>query len=413
MRCDAFLWTGAGLPALLICEVARARAIPLVILWSAQSVANVANRPVLAEALKTQPMAHAARDDALVEALGAMGLPASLVCDDGDMPRFLDSVVQQRVPRERAVPRLAVSGFDVFASAVARYTEELFPQQWEPHLLRFDSKLDHATSIVVMVLSNVWYSIGGPPHERWLAPIARSIGKKRIVHWVGRDVELVERGIETTSGCRGPYMRHLAETAWMAEPLNRLGLRTQIASLPPRFTAREVPALPERFTVLLYVPATRGEHYGRDVIRELMRETLGAEIRYLIVGGGALEIPDGVEAVNLGWQHSLEAIYPQATVLVRLVDRRDGLSLMVLEALSFGRHVVWTQSFPYVAAAAPMGLVREIVAGLYARHCAGTLGPQRDAAQFIEREYSVRPAMGRLQAVWSSAGRSAPGRSHG
>ena len=73
-----------------------------------------------------------------------------------------------------------------------------------------------------------------------------------------------------------------------------------------------------------------------------------------------------------GWVSDMDALYRDVSALVRLVSH-DGMSFMVLEALSRGRHVVYTYPLPHVVHASGFEAVAGAVRDLAARQGAGTL----------------------------------------
>jgi glycosyltransferase involved in cell wall biosynthesis len=121
----------------------------------------------------------------------------------------------------------------------------------------------------------------------------------------------------------------------------------------------------------------------------------------LIVGGGELRVPAGVEATNLGWRDDLRGIYERATVLIRLTPH-DGLSLMVLEALSFGRYVMWSKPFPYAFHIRSQSDLRAGLRSLIERHRRGELLAQYTAAEKISREYTTERAVDQILRSWES-----------
>src|SRR6185437_11885614 len=106
------------------------------------------------------------------------------------------------------------------------------------------------------------------------------------------------------------------------------GFRPRIAPLPPRHHEGQALPLPERFTIMLYVPRTRSEFYGRRAFERLMQRLHGEPVRYVIVGGGLLDVPPGTDVVNLGWRDNLYGVYKDVSLLIRYTPH-DGLSLMV------------------------------------------------------------------------------------
>jgi hypothetical protein len=105
---------------------------------------------------------------------------------------------------------------------------------------------------------------------------------------------------------------------------------------------------------------------------------------------------------NLGWRHHLDDVYERASVLIRYT-MRDGLSLMVLEALTFGRHVLWTQTFPYTRRIRSYADMEREIRSLLDAHKAGTLKPQTQASQALLLEYSPKQCMVEIAAAWSGS----------
>jgi len=240
--------------------------------------------------------------------------------------------------------RVAISGLGLFCEAIA---EELVRSRsdWEPDILWTNSRAEVIASLFKLLRADVWYTVGSPVSDRWLELLARILRKPRVIHWVGSDIETVRRTGNLRSRLTAARVTHLSEVEWTAGELRSYGIDSHIVPIPPRNMGQLCP-LPEKFTVLLYVPRTRAKFYGCSQYLELMQHFSGRPVRFLIVGGGKVDIPRGVDAQNLEWRDDLDAVYRDATVLVRFTQR-DGLSLMVLEALAYGRYVVWSQAFEW------------------------------------------------------------------
>ncbi len=302
---------------------------------------------------------------------------------------------------KRARRRVAISGLRLFCAEIAQYTKQFTPE-WEAQLLRTGSKLEVLNAIYSVALCDVWYSIGGPITDRWVHLAARLLRKPRVIHWVGSDIGVLAQNPGLAAALAVPNTTHLAEVSWTADQLREFGLNPRIVPLPPRHLNGDLKPMPAKFTVMLYVPRTRADFYGRRTFERLMRSLRSKPIRYIIVGGGEVEIPPGVDVENLGWKDTLVDAYEHASVLIRYTPR-DGLSLMVLEALSFGRHVLWTHDFPHTRTIQTFGdMEREIVA-LFQRHERGELVPQVDAARMILEQYAPQTCMRDIAAAWNSA----------
>lgn len=189
----------------------------------------------------------------------------------------------------------------------------------------------------------------------------------------------------------------------MVEELREFGIEATIAPLPPRLP-RDVTIgpLPDLFTVLLYLPRTRGDFYGRREYERLIRAFTGKNVRFLVVGGGEVYAPPEADVVRLGWCSSLQPIYKNATALIRFT-KHDGLSLMTLEALRLGRYVLWSQTFPYVTAVHNYQEIEDAIAALFDRHEAGTLEPQYEAGHYVAETYDRQRCVKTIVEQWELA----------
>lgn len=317
----------------------------------------------------------------------------------------LERVVRRQPIRKLPIrKRVAISGLRIFCADIAGYARRIAPE-WELRLLRTNSRLEILTAVIALAGCDVWYSIGNPVSDRWLTLASRLLRKPRVVHWVGSDILALARDASLRSQLSSRTILHLAEATWTVAELERHGLMPRLAPLPPRHHHGESLPLPQQFTVLLYVPRTRSEFYGKSAFERLMDRLKGRRIRYIIVGGGTLNVPDGVDATDLGWRNDLRDAYRDSTVLVRFTPH-DGLSLMVLEALSYGRHVIWTQPFPFVKQVHAYGGIEQTILDLLAAHERGELAPQTDASDHVRNQYSPEMCVRTLAKSWSDAAQS-------
>lgn len=306
----------------------------------------------------------------------------------------------RRRPR-RATHRVAISGLRLFCAEMAQHVKNIAPE-WEPSVLRTNSRLEVVTAVLTLAKSDVWYSIGSPITDRWVHLAARVLRKPRVVHWVGSDIAVIAEHPEQRAHLSSPLVSHLAEIEWTAAQVREIGFQARIAPLPPRHQTGSLRALPAQFTVMLYVPRTRADFYGRQSFKQLMRRLSDKPIRYIVVGGGEVEAPPGVSVENLGWRDSLEWAYERSTVLIRNTAR-DGLSLMVLEALSYGRHVLWTQDFPFVRQIHSYTDMEREIRDLYAAHECGALQPQMQASEMVRARYGDETCTRAIVQSWVDA----------
>lgn len=295
---------------------------------------------------------------------------------------------------------VAISGLGLFSAEVAKQVERLRPE-WKVSVLTTNSRIEVLASLFQLLRSDVWYSIGSPVTDRWVDLCARLTHKPRVIHWVGSDIEYFRNTAWLRKQLHSMAIKHLTEVCWTAEELRGLGLESDIVPLPIRHRSSTVKALPERFTIMLYLPKSRPEFYGKRKYEAMLKEFAAEQLRIFVVGGGDLQAPEGTDVINLGWRDDLRSIFEQVTVLIRLTPR-DGLSLMVLEALSFGRYVMWSKPFPHCMQVRTRDELISGLRSLLERHQAGELYAQYTAAEMIERQYSAERAVDGILEAWES-----------
>jgi hypothetical protein len=319
----------------------------------------------------------------------------------------LDRILAQKAPAiVPARKRVAVSGLEIFCADVADYARTIAPH-WDVRLLRTNSRLEILTAMVALSSCDVWYAIGSPVGDRWLDLAARLLRKPRVIHWVGSDILMLANQPQLRTKLASRISMHLAEAAWTAQELQRYGLTPRIAPLPPRHHHGESMPLPATFTVMLYIPRTRADFYGRHAFARLMEDLRGRPVRYVVVGGGTLHAPEGIDVVDYGWRNDLRPAYRESSVLLRFTPH-DGLSLMVLEALSYGRHVIWTQPFPFVRQVREYADIKREVLDLLELHERGRLHPRDDASEHVRVNYSPETCVQTLAQAWSEVAGVAP-----
>jgi glycosyltransferase involved in cell wall biosynthesis len=298
--------------------------------------------------------------------------------------------------------RVAISGLDIFATDIGSLVNDL-PTSWTARVLQFDNRYDVLSSLQALATCHVWYTVGTPAVGRSVKMVTDALRIPRVMHWVGTDIEVASRNGAILEAMKRPSINHLTEVSWEAEELHSLGIEATIAPLPPRVVRQDTIApLPSEFTLLTYIPRARSEFYGSTELGIVMRSLKDRPIKFLIVGGGSVDTPSGVKVESLGWRYSLTDVYERCSALLRFTPR-DGLSLMVLEALAFGRYVLWSKDFPFVRQVNNTKSIIANLTDLINRHLHGNLTVQQDAVEFVRREYDRQRCAQRIVAAWDKA----------
>jgi hypothetical protein len=240
----------------------------------------------------------------------------------------------------------------------------------------------------------------GSPLDRVLVFYRRPV----VVHWVGTDVPIAaaehERGNLSRRAVERPL--HWCDAAWLADELAEIGIGAQLAVLPVvGLGAGSPPPLPGQFRVLLYLPVDDYDREVFDMDTILALPHAFPDVSFILVPSTADTLP-GPLPPNLelpGWQ-PLGPIYERTSVYVRLTHH-DGISFSVLEALSRGRHVIWTYPIPGGIRASGSEAVREAVAALHAAHREGQLALNVEGMEHARSTYDpqrlARDIDGRLR----------------
>jgi len=154
--------------------------------------------------------------------------------------------------------------------------------------------------------------------------------------WVGSDVLELRAGRTTVHS-------NSAELNWtvteaLAQELRELGVSSSVVPIAPSWSPRVLP-IPTEPVVLAYCPSGRDELYGWETVKLVASLCPNIEFRVLAREGSS-GLPN-IRLLGTVAREEMSAIYASCTLVYRPTVH-DGLSLMVLEALGFGRHVVWS-----------------------------------------------------------------------
>ena len=216
----------------------------------------------------------------------------------------------------------------------------------------------------------------------------------RVFYWVGTDVLNTIQDFKSGTLRQRLYAQarkdhHLADATWLVDELEEIGIKALPKTITiPELQGGDIPDLPSVFSVLSYVPDRRHIFYGGNTIYEAARRL--PEIRFDIVGGSGLWVSKPLpNLVFHGWQREMKTFHRNATVLVRLV-RHDGTGLTVLEALGFGRHVIYSQPLPHCIRVGwrDAGALVEKLTELFRLHQSGLLGPNIQGSAYVQKNFN-------------------------
>jgi len=228
---------------------------------------------------------------------------------------------------------------------------------------------------------------------------ARALGKKKvIILWSGTDIFFAAQQLK--AGRKDSWVSsrmHWAVSPWLAEEVRALGVDCEYVQTS--FVQPVVPSpLPEEFSVLTYAPSLKkGALYGVDRILEVAAKL--PNIRFQLVGLEGESLSGVPKNLCVFGKVNLEQVYGCSTVLWRPV-RHDGLSFMVLEALSHGRHVLYSYALPGCRQVTSTDNAVEQITRLRDLHASHDLHLNQEGINAIARDYDREIVRKRLLDRW-------------
>ena len=207
-----------------------------------------------------------------------------------------------------------------------KYTSELTN---EPHLKNYD--LFHLISTPLPLISKL-----------------SKYGQPILYHWIGTDVY---RFIEDSYIKRqlkkyfilSPLVKNLVVWNNLKNELSQFNVKSTVLPLVEFSIKKDIPPLPKKFSILTYVPFKRWEYYNGDMILKLAEKFPDIDFHLLAAEGKTVK---SLNVYTYGFVEDITPFHRNSTVHIR-ITKHDGLAKMVLEALSYGRLVLWNIPFPH------------------------------------------------------------------
>jgi hypothetical protein len=234
-------------------------------------------------------------------------------------------------------------------------------------------------------------ALGGPGPDAVVAACARRLGVPVGVIWAGTDVVSLQRGYDAPARVRARCHTHAGCSAEITAELRKLGIDAREVPIVAADVPDRVAPFPSQFRVLAYGPSGGERLYGLDVLLAAARRF--PAIHFDIIGGMEPVRSAPSNVAFHGWSNRVEKRLDASTVLLR-PTRHDGLSRMVVEALSRGRHVVWTKELYGARCARTNDDVFRHLCELESAHRAGALEINHEGLRCV-REYYSPQSVGR------------------
>lgn len=172
--------------------------------------------------------------------------------------------------------------------------------------------------------------------------------KKIIVHWIGADSWLALNSFTSrayTKILKNKVNLHIAIEEELAKRLESIGIDHIIHPLPVA-THYKLEPIPKEIKVLIYLPDETEYYWKRfngEIIKKIVKEF--PQIKFVIIrNSGKYFSEENVECHK--WINDMESLYKKVIAVVR-ISEHDGFPGIIVEALSMGRHFIYSQKFPF------------------------------------------------------------------
>ena len=173
-------------------------------------------------------------------------------------------------------------------------------------------------------------------------------GKKIIVHWIGADAWMAENLFFArifTKLFKNQISLHVAIEKELLKRIEKIGINAIIHPLPVA-SHYEVEPLPSKKQALVYGPDMNEyywERFNGELIKKIVKEF--TDVHFIIVRNSGKHFDEpNVECHE--WINDMKEIYKKIIVFIR-ISTHDGHPGTIREALSMGRHVIYSEEIPF------------------------------------------------------------------
>jgi len=209
--------------------------------------------------------------------------------------------------------------------------------------------------------------------------------KKIIVHWVGADSWLANKKFHLkvySQLLKNKIELHIAIEKEIARKLESLGIKSITYPLPVA-THYNLEPLPSKKQILVYAPDEEEYYWKRfngDLIKRIVREF--PEVTFIILrNSGKYFSEQNVKCFK--WVENMKKMYQESLGMIR-ISEHDGFPGTMVEALSMGRHFVYSQEFPYCKKATNFEELKKAIEEIINEPKLNI-----DGKNYIEKEYGL------------------------
>lgn len=209
--------------------------------------------------------------------------------------------------------------------------------------------------------------------------------KKIIVHWIGADSWMALNNFFPkifTKLFKNQISLHVAIEKELAKRLEKIGIKAIVHPLPVA-THFDIEPLPKKKQVLVYAPDKTEYDWKRfsgKIIKKIVKEF--NNVHFVIIrNSGKYFDESNVECYE--WVENMKEMYRKSIVVIR-ISTHDGQPGTIIEALSMGRHFIFSQEFPFCKKATNFEELKNILNEILDKPKLNLEG-----SKFVNEKYSI------------------------
>jgi glycosyltransferase involved in cell wall biosynthesis len=222
--------------------------------------------------------------------------------------------------------------------------------------------------------------------------------KKIIVHWIGADSWIASnRKLPQifTKLFKNQITLHVSIEKEIAVRIKKLGIKSIIHPLPVA-THFKLEPLPIEKRILVYAPDEEEYYWTRfngEIIKKIVKEF--SDVQFIIArNSGRYFNEPNVECHE--WIDDMKEVYKKIIAVVR-ISTHDGQPGTIIEALSMGRHFIYSQEFPHCEKATNYDELKKSLKKILTKPKLNIEG-----SKFVNEEYNIKKIASGLEKIYKS-----------
>ena len=256
-----------------------------------------------------------------------------------------------------------------------------------------ENKIDKIKFFFNLPFIHTVYSVSASISEGGALQMAMRFRKKIVQHFIGSDVLTAVEDFKNSrvNNELVEASKFLCEVDWIKSELADISIEAGVASIA--IYDKEIkPKEFEKFTVLTYMSQGKEKFYGMEDYIKLAKAFKDVEFRIAGITSYGEVLPENIKL--LGWVN-MDDEFQANTCYIRNA-KHDGLAFSILEALGYGRIVLYNYNFPHAYYFESSDELIRKVSELKEDFESGKLGVNYEAIEYIKTQYSKEKVLGNL-----------------